>query len=283
MFADHQAKVFKRYQQLKVEGPLSANLKVPAPARLRDECESVIEKRFSKDDQEILSSFFGEHADLDDYVRAIGDIDIDLFRPLERFMKGSVLNPHTKHVELLAWLIDYNPRPYRATDMYAVPEKPTIELIADPLHEKGDADNAQLFPGVRLTKKISLAKTAGIVLMILIASGLVVYLVLGNYKNVGVQKCMYWTGDHYEAISCDAKPADTTATVIGLDSNKITHFKRITRADTLTAASIGKVWYIKINDDVEYYTSPGEPPAHPGRRLLPLTAHILDVHPRHAK
>jgi len=115
----------------------------------------------------------------------------------------------------------------------------------------------------------------------ILALGFIGFQIFRNNKGGSIQKCMYWKGDHYEPIACNEKPADTTVMVIGLDSNKLVHFKRITRADTLTAASIGKVWYIKVNDHVEYYTSPGEPPAYPGRRLLPLSAHILDVHPRH--
>jgi hypothetical protein len=288
MFADHQAKVFQRYRQLKAEGPLSTNLKVPAPAKLRNECERIIGKRFSKDDKEILSSFFGEQADLAGYVKAINNFDIDLFRPLEYFMKGKVKKPDPKHVELLAWLIDYSPRPYRVDYLYHVSGANDTdgEIIEVPKVEKPSVPTANLpveiLPGPPSTvKKSSVVVRAGVILTLLSALGFITFSLIGIGERREPGKCMLWTGDHYEKIACDTKPADTTAMVIGLDSNKLVHFKRITRADTLTVTSVGKVWYIKINDDIEYYTSPGEPPAHPGRRLLPLTAHILDVHPRH--
>jgi hypothetical protein len=94
---------------------------------------------------------------------------------------------------------------------------------------------------------------------------------------------MYWANDHYEPISCNKRPNDTTIAVIALDSVKQQHFKRITHADTLTASSIGKVWYVKVNGGLEYYTSAGEHPLYPEKRLLPLTIHILDKYPRIAE
>src|ERR1700749_600284 len=120
MFVDYQDLVLKAYQGLNTKGPLSTNLKHPSPAKLRNECLRILGKRFSKKDKEILSSFFGEQADLAAYEAAINGFDIDLFRPLESFMKGRIKTTDPKNIELLSWLIDYEPRPYRIGDAYDV-------------------------------------------------------------------------------------------------------------------------------------------------------------------
>jgi hypothetical protein len=277
MFADHQGFVQQAYLELKAKGPLSTNLKHPSPAKLRNECERVIGKRFSKKDEEILSSFFGEQVDRAAYVTAINRFDIDLFRPLEKFMKGSSKNTDPKNIELLAWLIDYEPRPYRVDDLYGVSKTDSITI--DVIDEDGQVkEHSQSIDGpIKSLWRPGSIVILAILCMVLIGAG---YFFIGGSMEHRPQRCMYWTGDHYEPISCNEKPADSTLAVIALDSDKLVHFKRITRADTLTAGSIGKVWYININGNLEYYTSPGEPPSHPGRRLLPLTAHILDKYPR---
>jgi hypothetical protein len=45
--------------------------------------------------------------------------------------------------------------------------------------------------------------------------------------------------------------------IIGLDTGKLAHFKRIKRPDTLTANSDRKVWHLKLNSRVGFYTAPG--------------------------
>jgi len=47
-----------------------------------------------------------------------------------------------------------------------------------------------------------------------------------------------------------------------LDSKKLVHFKKITRKNTITLRSIGKVWYSKIKNKVELFTDTGYNPVH---------------------
>src|ERR1700744_864175 len=113
MFADYQASVLRCYQEKKAENLLSTNLIQPRPAKLRDECETVLDKRFSKKDMHALRSFFGEQSDATAYATAIRRFDVDLFRPLVNFLRGEIKTTDPKNVELLAWLIDFEERPYR--------------------------------------------------------------------------------------------------------------------------------------------------------------------------
>jgi hypothetical protein len=90
--------------------------------------------------------------------------------------------------------------------------------------------------------------------------------------------CMYWQEDHYEPIACNQKISN--ARVIALDTMRLKNLRKITRPDTITYRAIGKVWYSKINDKIEYYTSGGEHPVIFSRQLKPITVYIIDKYIR---
>lgn len=90
------------------------------------------------------------------------------------------------------------------------------------------------------------------------------------------QQCMYWTGDHYEAVSCDAKIFNRN--ILALDTLKMAHFRRITKPDTITKKALGWVWYSKIGGKLEYYTSDGVHPLHTDKELKKLTGYMIDKH-----
>jgi len=91
---------------------------------------------------------------------------------------------------------------------------------------------------------------------------------------LGSGGCMYWHEDHYEAIACNQKVPN--AMVIALDSMKLKNFRKLTRPDTISYLSIGKVWYSKIDGKIEYYTSGGEHPVVFDHRLKPIPKYIID-------
>jgi hypothetical protein len=89
--------------------------------------------------------------------------------------------------------------------------------------------------------------------------------------------CMFWAGDHYQQVPCNQKMGIDTL-VIALDEEKLNSFKKITRADTITRNDIGRVWYIKHNNKVEFYTANGNYPLDPTLRLKPITDHIISTY-----
>ncbi|WP_131539918.1 hypothetical protein [Pedobacter nototheniae] len=91
---------------------------------------------------------------------------------------------------------------------------------------------------------------------------------------ISIQTCMYWTGDHYEQIKCDQKGI----AVLKIPFNKYVfeNFEKITLPDTLTSNSLGKVWYSKQNNKVDFYTDSAAHPTDDNRRLLPLTQYMLN-------
>lgn len=85
---------------------------------------------------------------------------------------------------------------------------------------------------------------------------------------------MYWTGDDYKAISCNDKVEN--ASILALDATKVRTFKKIALTDTITRHSLGYVWYSKIDNKLEFFTSDGFHPTNDDRRLKPLTEYIIN-------
>lgn len=121
-------------------------------------------------------------------------------------------------------------------------------------------------------KPVPLRK-ASITTILLLLTSLLVYFTSNNLLPSG--GCMFWTGDHYESTSCSPRPDNT---VIALDSQKLKYFKKINKPDTITYNSIGRVWYSKIKNNLEYYTSPGLHPVDHRVTLKPITEHIITMH-----
>lgn len=86
--------------------------------------------------------------------------------------------------------------------------------------------------------------------------------------------CMYWKEDHYEAIGCDHRIPG--AVIIGLDIELLKNFQKITMPDTITYASLEKVWYSKIDNKIEFFTAYGRHPVIMKYKLRPITIYIID-------
>lgn len=87
------------------------------------------------------------------------------------------------------------------------------------------------------------------------------------------QKCMYWNGEKYIPINCDENKAGFH--IEKLDPDKLKLIK-ITKPDTLNAENaLGKVWYDKTDNKVEFFTHYGKNPEN-GKALKDLSKHILE-------
>ena len=99
-------------------------------------------------------------------------------------------------------------------------------------------------------------------------------LAIPEEKNLERKKeCMYWNGEIYVEVFCGEKIEGTE--VLGLNE-EAKLMRKITRPDTLTEEnSLGKVWYDKSNNHVEFFTHYGKHPEN-GKTLKELTSHILE-------
>ena len=94
------------------------------------------------------------------------------------------------------------------------------------------------------------------------------------FPVLGQKGCVVWADDHYEPSPC--KQSINALGSFGLEASTVRNLKRITRPDTITPKSLRKVWYVKIDDHLEYYTVAGFHPVHTERRLKPLTAYMFN-------
>lgn len=251
MLEEYQKKVLKAYFDKKNSGQLSANLREPTPARLRDECLLVYKERYAPKDDAVLRLFFGVVERKEDYYRRINNYDTSGFKPLVNFLKNKTNKTEHKNIELLAWLI------------FKPGEETSAVEIEDTPETGGDNKRGTGLWGKK--SKWWLGPLVGVPLLV------------GGYSTFFDKQCMYWTGTAYKAVLCKEENTDGHR-IIALNKQRLSHFKKITMPDTLTYYSIGKVWYTKINNIPEFYTAPGTHPVDVQKKLKPLTKYIVDAH-----
>jgi len=292
--ADYKFLVVRDYKRKRAAGSLAGNLVDPTPATLKEECLIVFRERYEKKDENALRGFFGQMGDIKSTIISIEQSKTTKFIPLERFLKEETKNPGNKIVELVAWLIDFDHRPYKHGERY--------DLLRDQA-EKGDEEHKKLgntavasiknqMPitkselaqegsqiierGVPNKKKRNRIIIIGTVISVLI--GLVFVWIYtkkdSDPYSSSVEQCMYWTGYEFLPIACNQKLGDTV--IVALDTFRLKYFKRIRRTDTMTKWSIDKLWYRKERDGYEYYTIDGTPPNGKVRYLRPLSNYIFE-------
>jgi hypothetical protein len=254
---------------------LRPELVSPTRRSLKAHCVKICTERFDPKDELLLQSFFGEKENQGAYIKAIGNGTADKFRALHNFLTDRTIDTNFINIQLLAWMIDFEPRPYYPGMKLDEPEggdmggfgggkPPTVE-------DDGEMDKK---------KKISKQKIVGFA--ILFGGILFAIYSVNKFKVDGLtgnERCMIWSNDHYRPVNCDEK--DISETIYPIDRDLITNFKKITRPDTLTLYSVKKVWYINIRGRVEFYTASGLYPLDTTRRLLPMTDHILKKYVYH--
>lgn len=298
VFIDYQKLVLEAYQEKDAAGTLHAYLARPTPARLRDRCVSVYSDGYSRKDEQTIRTFFGKSDEKGSYLKAIEGGDIDRFRPLIKFLKDPSIKTEEKNVELLAWLIDFQPRPFDIAKGYyssnseeknpKIPINPIIPgHIPDLIQPSQSSSGPQKPISKARSHNTKVWRGIAIVILLSISLGGIIYRRTGKTENTlpvlkspspGAQACMFWAGERYQPISCQ-KHGDTL--VVALDPEMLNGFKKITNWDTVTEKSIGKIWFIKINKSLELYTIDGPYPTDPTRRLRQLSEHMYKtwVHP----
>ncbi|NRF37751.1 hypothetical protein [Pedobacter foliorum] len=194
MLEDYKKAVISNYHDKKEKGLLSLNLAHPTPAKLRNESIVALRSRTKKEDDAFIKDFFNFGTKLEDYSRSIERFDADKLRPLVKFLKGLIEDTDPRNVELLAWLIDFEPRPYKFGVDYVLDIKPDKESgIPDKDEEKEEGSetlpeltkerefekNSSFLP----TKNSSIARKAIVPMMVLSLVTIGVYL----YTNHGIK------------------------------------------------------------------------------------------------
>lgn len=298
MFTEYQEDIVREYQQKKESGDLPDNLKRVTTANLKAESADACANRYLRQDERTLARYFDMITDQQGYRDLIKDADPDDFKSVYQFLRGETKKPSEEIIELLAWLIDYQPRPYlrwvkeraeKAPIKEGNEREENEEVDKEPYRQVAEDDQGAVEISVLESKQGKKGITA--VITIVVAITLVtVFIVWPHFKPVeyapakpAVMKklngqCMSWKEDHYEAVACNDGEG------VPLDSNRLLHQRRILNPKTsITYASIGHVWYFRTPDSLEYFTAGGAYPLDTNRRLLPITRYMIDRHilPKH--
>lgn len=104
MFDEYKTEVYAEYLRFRESSIVLAN---PKPSGLRDEALAVCKS--GRDGVDVLRFFTKV---ITRKKEEIGALDIDKFKPVQNFLIGKTNEPTPKVVELVALLIDFQPRPF---------------------------------------------------------------------------------------------------------------------------------------------------------------------------
>jgi len=264
--------VLAHYESLVKTAALSSELLSPTPGNVKAQILNTLSKGLDSRDEKTLESFVGAKEDVGEYYRAVDIKSADLYKPLRNALIKRSVNTNLRNIELLAWLIDFKPRPFRP-DLVAptIPtEPPTIGPV--PPTSTNNRSERKRFP---ISKKW-IRLIAGSISIVLLLTAMAIW---QHEKRVSTYGCMVWNEDRYEPIDCN--DWSTTAPHYPINAKLVDNFKRITRPDTLTYRSIRKVWYSNYKGRMEFYTDSGANPLDTNFRVLPMTTHIFEKYVLH--
>lgn len=112
MFEEFKNAVVNLYTELKEKNQLSENLCKPTRASLKRECLDILKNRYHKKDDETLKAFFDPKNKFASHEESIEKFDPDGFKALLIFFSKKVNIRKEKNIKILAWLINFEPRPY---------------------------------------------------------------------------------------------------------------------------------------------------------------------------
>ncbi|WP_316838598.1 hypothetical protein [Pedobacter gandavensis] len=142
-FEDYKKEVILAYEEKKKENTLPYNLENLSYVNLRNECLEVFESRYTEKDNSTFKNLFQKDGTKEKYYDMLEGTTPPFFRPLYDFLRGKSNNTNKRYIELLAFLIDFEPRPnrpytYEIRKSSPSDEKPKGE--PEPDAEKPEAD-----------------------------------------------------------------------------------------------------------------------------------------------
>jgi hypothetical protein len=146
---DYRKVVFDAYQKKKREGSLSPNLLDPTPGNIREECLIIYrERERNPKDDEIFRQFFKAVDKEKGYLPVLENSLAEKFKQMPKILKGGVPKPGLRYAELLAWLIDFKPRPSTSyyTSFYRDESFDLVEVI-DASGTKTDENETMMISG----------------------------------------------------------------------------------------------------------------------------------------
>jgi len=289
-FQVYKAQVLADYDQKKALTQLRLVMNGPTAADLRNEWLRLCEKNFDEQCKKVLDLFFNEQDGFTEYRRVIRKDGADKCRPLWAFLRDRSIDTAERNIELLSYLIDFQPRPYALWQKDPERHNRKIDVVID----ETTVRPLEKFAQVTTDWKHKSLTITTLVTILLLCSGVWYMMGVsraggGSVENVDALKsaafkkknaaCMVWMTDHYNTVPCDQ--ANDSSLVVPLDSDRLAHLKRLASTERITMSDTGHIWYFKLNGRLELFTAPGPYPPDTSRRLLPLTAYMYNKYLRH--
>lgn len=282
---DYQDIVLAAYKKMKDNGKLHVILPRETTTKLRTACLKVYESRYDPKDADILAMFFEVDKMGCDFQKILNKSEADDYRALWNHITGGTETTDERNSDLLAWLIDLEPRP--RSSYYLSPDK-TIKIGGKPIQDlflppsttpppvlpdppKPPAPPKSFYIPRFSPRYITLSC---IILLFVCTVSFAVWerrAKMVRMPELG-EKFMYWDGDHYEPIKEGEQKAGVP--IIKLNLQALKRQRRINLHDTMTNYSVGKVWHIKIGNNPEFYTDSGMHPVDTARRLRPMSLYV---------
>jgi hypothetical protein len=261
-------KSVKAKYEVEKQGVYSDYLINPSPAKIKNLCGLIFEKNLNQTDLGIFDRFFN-FKEKEDKIKQIAAFDTDKFRPFKNFLVQNTDISQMESLNLMAVLVDFNPRPYLKFRNEDCGVAVSIEN-ADSVEKSIDR---RIIPQmIAPIKRFSWKQKTGIIGLVLLVLWSLGYSVLHVFFPN--KDGMIWVKDHYEAVEYET--VKNKAEVKPLDMVELDNFKKITTKNTHTFFKNGLpiVWYAKHNGDIELFNSFG---FHPETRkpLKPITHYII--------
>jgi hypothetical protein len=277
-FKDYKQAIKEQYK-VAIEQDLSGILANPSPAQMRNLCLIICDKVLSRTDEEIFRMFF-EAKEGEVLKKAINRCNIDRFKTIISFLKGTNDSQDNIRIELAAIVVNFENRPYST---YSKPEGGCVietgsdkhTILGGKLQTTSLQDNHPEIPQFGLVKSRATNKWAAVVLIAVAAiSGFALSKTVFKEKE-----CMRWQNNHYEMVDCEttAQSFSSVNEIVPL-KEELVDFRKVEVHDTTTFFVNGKprYWYGKVNGKPEFFNSVGNG-MHPetGKALKPVSAYII--------
>jgi len=279
--------ILEKYKREK-GGEMIGYLSNPTRKQIREACLWLLDKRELKYDEQTLNRFFQFDFKKSKSLQ-IQQFKPDKFVPIVKFLKGKTKDTSIENLELIAWLIDFKPRPLteylNSNHSVNLKEKLQDDIVPsssseEPTKAPSTSSSLQSEPDIKKKKKrkliitISIAFSAFLILTTTFTDWI--------YPPSPKSKCMTWADSLYVPISCEVGPRSKFGTKIEpVDPIKLKNFKKV-EVDMTTQffAEDDKpmIWYYKNKDgEIEYFTAPG---LHPitGETLRKITPYIIETY-----
>ena len=286
MAEDYQDLVLATYKKKRDNNELSEILSRETTAGLKKACLRAYDngRMFSEKDVDIIATFFDVDKLETDFRKLIRDTDPGDFRTLLKYIKGEITTTDVKNSDLLAWLIGFKARPsftyYKlcAEGKFDPTDNDEYVIISTDKKDNGSSTkepNPEPPKITPISKKHILA--ASIIFLII---GRIIFFVWDLKVNQirmpdAGEKCMYWTGNHYEPIKCDEQVGFEP--VMPLNMEQLKKQRKISSWDPITKTELKRSWYEKVGaDNIELFTDSGVYPLDTTRTLNRMTDYMIN-------